>query len=97
MPQFDFYPFGHGFLVDVQTDLVDGLNTRLAVPLLPAEGTIKPARRLNPLLVVGDRMYVLATQFMASVALKELGEKAGSLAHERDAIKAAIDMLLDGF
>lgn len=96
MARFDFHPFGAGFLLDVQADLMDGLNTRVAVPLLPADDAPKPAHRLNPVFTIADRDYVMATQFMAAVPVADLAGRAGSLAHERYAIKAAIDMVFDG-
>lgn len=97
MAQFDVYSYGGGFLMDVQADLMDGLNSRLAVPLLPIEVAPKPANRLNPVFTVGGARYVMGTQFMAAVPVAELAEKRGSLAHRRHDIKAAIDMIFDGF
>jgi toxin CcdB len=94
--QFDVHPFGSGFLLDVQADLMDGLNTRVAVPLLPVDDAPKPAHRLNPVFTIADHDYVMVTQFMAAVPVAELAAGAGSLAHERYAIKAAIDMVFDG-
>jgi toxin CcdB len=41
-------PDSEGYLLDVQTDLLDGLNTRVVVPLLPKEQAPTPAQRLNP-------------------------------------------------
>ena len=37
MAKYDVYPNpeGAGYLLDTQTDLLDGLNTRVVVPLLP--------------------------------------------------------------
>ncbi|MBS1183360.1 MAG: plasmid maintenance protein CcdB, partial [Proteobacteria bacterium] len=37
MARFDVFPNpgGSGYLLDVQADLLDGLNTRIVVPLLP--------------------------------------------------------------
>ena len=96
MAQFDFYPYQAGFLLDVQADLMDGLNTRIAVPLLPSGEAPQPASRLNPVFTIGDGRYTMLTQFMAALALAEMRDKAGSLAHEHFAIKVAIDMIFDG-
>lgn len=96
MAQYDFYAFDDGFLLDVQSSLMDELNTRMAVPLLAAEKAPQPAARLNPVFLIGDCRYVMATQFMGAVPKAELGHKAGSLAHEHDVIKPAIDLLFDG-
>lgn len=50
MPKFDVFPnpTGNGFLLDVQTDLLSDLNTRVVVPLMPTASAPKPATRLNP-------------------------------------------------
>jgi toxin CcdB len=97
MAQFDIYGYqGLGLLLDVQAELLDGLTSRMVVPLLPLDAAPIPAKKLNPIFLVGDTRYMMATQFMASVSLVELGDKVGSLAHEHYAIKPAIDMLFDG-
>ena len=50
MARFDVhaYPSGDGYLLDVQADLLDHLNTRVVVPLLAKATAPKPASRLNP-------------------------------------------------
>jgi toxin CcdB len=99
MAKFDVYRRGDGpgYLLDCQADLLDGLNTRLVVPLLPPEDAPKPAARLNPLLEIEGRAVVMVTQFAAAVLVRELGEQAGSLLEEQDAIGLALDMLISGF
>lgn len=39
MARFDIYPnpVGAGYLLDIQTDLLSGLNTRVVVPLMPVD------------------------------------------------------------
>lgn len=89
---------GAGYLLDVQSDLLDGLSTRLVIPLLPASQAPKPASRLNPVLrIIGDEPHVMVTQFMASVPQKLLQTQVTSAARMRDEITAAIDMLTHGF
>ena len=50
MAKFDVFvsPSSAGYLLDVQTDLLEGLNTRVVVPLVPATPNMKLVRRLNP-------------------------------------------------
>ena len=45
MAQYDVVrnPEGSGYLLDVQSDLLDGLTTRLVVPLMPQTQAPKPA------------------------------------------------------
>lgn len=50
MARYDVYPapMDEGFLLDIQSNLLDGLNTRVVVPLLPVATAPKPAKTLNP-------------------------------------------------
>ncbi|HYM30682.1 MAG TPA: CcdB family protein [Candidatus Cybelea sp.] len=98
MAQFDFYddPGGGGYLLDVQADLLDGLNTRVVVPLMPKKSAPRSAAILNPLFVIDDAEFILVTQFMAAIPAHELQRRAGTLAHQRYALLRAIDMVFVG-
>ncbi len=99
MARFDVFEnaAGPGFLLDVQSDLLSGLNTRVVIPLLPRSKAPKPAQRLNPVVSVGGSELIVATQFMAAVSGGELRTKVGSLASHQDDISVALDMLFLGF
>ncbi|MEN8719230.1 MAG: CcdB family protein [Oceanococcaceae bacterium] len=99
MARFDVFEYsgGAGFLVDVQSDLLSGLNTRMVIPLLPRSKAPKPAQRLNPVVTLGGSELIVATQFMAAISDGELRTKVGSLASHQDDISAALDMLFLGF
>lgn len=98
MPQFDVYRAkGEMLLVDCQSDLLDHLDTRFVVPLILAEATPAPMPRLTPIFEINGRDYIMATQFAASYAKRELGRPVFNLDPERDRILAAIDMLTSGF
>lgn len=99
MAKFDVYARqgASGFLLDCQADLLSELNTRLVVPLLPEQHAPKPAGRLNPIFEVRGQRVVMVTQFAAAIPVRELGEHAGSLLPEQDAIGNALDMLISGF
>lgn len=90
-------PDGVGYLLDVQSDLLLDLNTRVVVPLLPEKMAPRPAARLNPVFKVEGALYVMATQFIAAVPERVLGDPIGSLSGEADDITVAIDMLTQGF
>ena len=98
MARFDVYALARGRapVVICQADLLDGLKTRVVVPLIAESEAPKPARRLNPVLVLGSERFVLMTQFLAAVELRELGDKVGSLASEGEAVLGALDFLLTG-
>jgi toxin CcdB len=99
MARYDLYRLGEqaGYLLDVQTDLIDRLQTRVVVPLLPAGSTPAPVRRLNPVFAVGGKRYVMATPLLASVSVTELEQCQANLAMHHDEIVAALDMLFQGF
>jgi len=86
-----------GYLLDVQSDLLSGLNTRVVVPLLPKSSAPTPAQRLNPVFSIEGQELVMATQYMAAVPEAELRSRVGSLAEKQDEISAALDMLFLGF
>jgi toxin CcdB len=100
MARFDVYqnPEGAGCLLDVQADLLDHLNTRLVVPLLPASVAPLPAPPLNPAFSIGGETLVMTTQFMAAVPASLLRPPVvANLQPQHDAIIAAVDFLLQGF
>jgi toxin CcdB len=85
-------------LVDVQSDLLDPLNTRVVIPMTKAAAlTRKPVSHLIPEVSFDGDRYVLMTPQLAGVGRAELGPHAGTLAEERQIILAAIDFLLTGF
>lgn len=85
-------------LVDVQSDLLDDLQTRVVIPLSKAAAlSKKPVSQLTPVLVFEQTSYVLMTPQLAGIARSELGPAAGSLTRSRDLILAAMDFLLTGF
>lgn len=98
MPRFDVHRQADGtLLLDCQADILDGLNTRFVVPLLPPDRAPRAADRLNPTFLVQDQTVVMYTQFAASLAARELGEPICSLADEGTTILNALDMLISGY
>jgi toxin CcdB len=45
------------YLLDVQTDLIEHLKTRMVVPLPPAGATPSPVKRLHPVFEIGGRNW----------------------------------------
>ncbi|GKX60124.1 CcdB family protein [Leminorella grimontii] len=86
------------YLLDVQSDIIDILHTRLVIPLFPLK-KIKtyPARRLNPVIPIEGNDYAIMTHEMASVRLSLLGDEVADVWAHRQRIKDALDFLLDGF
>ena len=99
MARFDLYrrPDGSGFLVDVQSDHLYRLPTRMVIPLLPRGEELPPIRDLNPLIPVAEETWVLMPQYMAAVHRRELGPPLGNLLDQADDITRALNILLTGF
>ena len=51
---------------------------------------------LNPQIALGEETFVLMPQLFATLTIGELGRPVGSIAHMRDTITRAVDMLLAG-
>jgi len=104
MAQFDVYRNAHPatrarvpYLLDVQSDLLETLATRVVVPLCRPEVLRgKVAERLNPVFEVESRKMVLLTPELAGVSRKALGEQIANLANRRDSIIAALDLVITG-
>ena len=85
------------FLVDVQSDLLDELATRVVVPLLPlSAGAASPITRLMPVFEVQGARFALGVPQLAGVSRTVLGRKVSSLASRRHEIISAFDVLLSG-
>jgi len=99
MSKYDVFlnPSGDGFLLDVQTDLLSDLNTRVVVPLLQTSVAPKPAARLNPVFEFNGEPLAMVTQFMAAVPTSILKSPVGKLDEEFERVTTAIDMLMQGF
>ena len=99
MARFDVYanPDDGGWLLDLQSDLLEGLNTRIVVPLMSVENAPTPARRLNPLFEIGGKRVVMVTQFLAAVPVSILRSPRANLSAHHSAIVDAIDMVFQGY
>ncbi len=85
------------FLLDVQSDLIAELGTRVVVPLYTAaamEG--KTLKTLTPTFEIEGKQYVMMTPQMAGIAKKQLGSPVADLSAQRNEIIAAIDLLITG-
>lgn len=98
MAKFDVFELSNQRLVVViQSDYLPVLETQLAIPLFPLGQTPRRSPRLNPVLGVGQKQYVLMPTLIAALPTRSLNVKIGSLRAERDTIADAIDMVLYGF
>jgi toxin CcdB len=98
MARFDVYenPAG-GYLVSLQSDLLDGMTTTVVAPLVPTDRSPGKLSRLHPILEMGGTNYVMATHLMASVPNTILKSNVENLDRHHDEILAALDMLFLGY
>ena len=103
MAQFDVYrnpnPKTSGeipYLLDVQSDLLDNLATRVVAPLFLASVFDIPATYLNPQFIINQTKVILSTAELAGISTNNLGEKIASLQDQRQEIIAALDFLFTG-
>ncbi|ROP56329.1 toxin CcdB [Enterobacter sp. BIGb0383] len=86
------------FLLDVQSDIIDELHTRLVIPLYPLKWLANPpARRLTPIINIENDDYLVMTHEMASVRLSQMGDEVLDARPHRQSIKNALDFIFDGF
>lgn len=99
MARFDVYlnPNEDGYLLDVQADVLEMLNTRVVVPVMPSTKAPKPAKRLNPVLQIEGAPYVMVTQFMAAVPASILKDPVAHLSEDAEKLTNALDMVFFGF
>lgn len=83
-------------VLDVQADLLEGLNTRVVVPLLRQSEAPAPAKFLNPVFVFEGETFVMATQFLSAVSTTQLSDPVGSLDEHHLEITRALDLLFLG-
>jgi toxin CcdB len=84
-------------LLDVQSDLLQPLNTRVVVPLSPAAtASARAMEALTPKLTVAGKEYVMVTPQVAGISMRELGTLVDTVSSERAKIIGALDLLING-
>ena len=87
------------YLVDVQSEFLEGLTTTVVVPLIREEE--HPGKRLPRDLVPGFEISgircVFYPPFIGAITTRELGEHVASLREEGNSLIAALDRLTRGF
>ena len=104
MPQFAVYRNRNAatrarfpLLLDVQSDLLEPLSTRVVIPLSPLSSARDVTmKHLAPILTIDGRQYVLLTPQLAGISTRELGPPIANLSAERASILAALDLLITG-
>ena len=85
------------YLVDIQSDLLSGLRTRLVVPCAPAL-LAQPGlpRRMSPEFVVAGRRLLLVPQEAGAIDVGALPRPVASLRAQSHLIVDALDAVISG-
>jgi toxin CcdB len=105
MARFDVYanPGSHAattpYLLDVQSDLLNGLDSRLVIPLrsLKHFPQVKLSAQLTPIFTIEGEACLLETPKMGAVPLRVLKSRVASLAEAQDQVNGAMDFLFQGY
>ena len=104
MPQFDVHRNPSAatreaipYVVDIQSDLLSDLGTRLTLPLARAEHmpAVGP-RSLCPIFPVDGESLLLLPHLAAAFRTRDLGRAVGSLSGHANAFATAIDVVFSG-
>ena len=87
------------YLLDVQCNLLDGLESRVVIPLrlLDRVPPVKLPERLTPIVNVNGQKCLLETPKMAALPRRLLKDCIASLASEQALIIGALDFLFQGY
>ena len=87
------------FLLDVQTDLLSGLETRVVIPLRKASlyKKVRLPQDLVPIFSIKGSDFALETPKMAAGPRKILKIEVGSLKNHQHIVMTAIDRLFHGY
>ena len=84
-------------LLDIQTNLLDSLQTTVVIPLKKLESNKnKVLTQLTPIVNIEGIDYLILTPQLAGIQRKELGKTVADIEHARTEILNALDFLLTG-
>jgi toxin CcdB len=87
------------YLLEVQSDLLSGLETRVVVPLRRRDRfpAVPLPERLMPVFEIEGTACLMETSKLAAVPLRVLKTPVVSLADSQAAISGALDFLFQGY
>ena len=97
MARFHVYELDGGYALDVQSNLLYRLHSRVMIPLITAGSVVNVMSKLNPVVLIDAKSYLLSTERMASVPLADIGPVVADLSPRGDDITAALYFLFQGF
>jgi toxin CcdB len=81
------------YLLDLQNDFLDGLETRVAAPLWASQAFPSRVRHLHPELTVEGKKFIMDTSALAAIPIAELRRAVTNLADQQLQIQDALDTL----
>jgi toxin CcdB len=84
-------------VIELQTNLLDHIATRIVAPLVPLATAPKPIRDLNPIFIIDGGEHVMMTQLLGAVLTNDLRPTLISLDQHHDDVTRALDRLLFGY
>ena len=104
MARFDVYPHSDAlarkstpYLLDVQNEYIDSLESRIVIPLRAASLCKTRLRDLNPLFEILGKQVVLDTAAMAALPTRELIKSVANLQSHQEEIVAALDCIFGSY
>lgn len=87
------------YLLDVQSELLSHLNTRVVIPMYHLDQFlgVNVPKDLSPIFKIENHDCVLQTPEMGSVVISALKKRVDNLAKNQHIITAALDRLFNGF
>lgn len=87
------------YLIDVQSNVISGLATRIVVPLRPLIGFSAAALPpdLFPIVAIDGKEFVLDTPQLGAIPSAELKNKIASGRESQFAIQTALDRVFGGY
>jgi toxin CcdB len=84
------------YLLDIQSSLLDDLQTTVVIPLYPKSLISNVITRLCPEVEIEGEEFVAFTSQIAGIDRKVLGQKVCDLSEYRSEIFAAVDFIISG-
>jgi toxin CcdB len=104
LARFDVYPHpdtlarkSTPFLLDVQNEYIDSLESRIVIPLRAAALYKTRLRDLNPGFEILGKQVVLDTAAMAALPMRELNKCVANLQSHQEEIVAALDCIFGSY
>lgn len=85
------------FVLDVQNDHIDAVETRIVIPLRDAQVHGTRLDRIHPLFRIQERDVVLDTPTMATFPRGWLRQPVASLRNEQSQVQDALDTLFGAY